>query len=124
MPPHSLLERTLDDSANRRSLLPEACLITDELLRTAARIVQGLRVNEDGLKRNLAKYAPFRGRRAYPHGAWQKRSRSPGDARPPAPIGHGCLERSPGRPTQPLTRSDCQRQAAARIPVCDIIAQA
>ncbi|UCC53483.1 MAG: adenylosuccinate lyase [Anaerolineaceae bacterium] len=56
---HSLLERTLDDSANRRSLLPEACLITDELLRTAARIVEGLRVNEDGLKRNLARYAPF-----------------------------------------------------------------
>ena len=56
---HSLLERTLDDSANRRSLLPEACLIADELLRTATRIVSGLRVNEDGLRRNLAKYAPF-----------------------------------------------------------------
>jgi adenylosuccinate lyase len=56
---HSLLERTLDDSANRRSLLPEACLITDELLRTANRILSGLRVNEDGIERNLAKYAPF-----------------------------------------------------------------
>lgn len=56
---HSLLERTLDDSANRRALLPEAFLISDELLRTATRLVRGLKVNEDSIARNLAIYAPF-----------------------------------------------------------------
>jgi adenylosuccinate lyase len=56
---HSLLERTLDDSANRRSLLPEAFLISDELLRTAVRIVEGLQVNEKAVAYNLAAYAPF-----------------------------------------------------------------
>lgn len=56
---HSLLERTLDDSANRRSLLPEAFLTTDELLRVASRILIGLQVDEAALKRNLAAYGPF-----------------------------------------------------------------
>ena len=56
---HSLLERTLDDSANRRTLLPEAFLICDELLRTTRRLVEGLKVNQDALQRNLANYAPF-----------------------------------------------------------------
>jgi adenylosuccinate lyase len=56
---HSLLERTLDDSANRRILLPEACLAADELLRTAQAILSDLRVNEAALAHNLAVYAPF-----------------------------------------------------------------
>jgi adenylosuccinate lyase len=56
---HMLLERTLDDSANRRTLLPEAFLTADELLRTASRIVDGLVVNAAALQRNLAAYGPF-----------------------------------------------------------------
>lgn len=56
---HSLLERTLDDSANRRTLLPEAFLIGDELLRVARKIVAGLQVDEAGLARNLAVYGPL-----------------------------------------------------------------
>jgi adenylosuccinate lyase len=56
---HMLLERTLDDSANRRTLLPEAFLAADELLRTASRIVDGLVVNAEALKRNMAVYGPF-----------------------------------------------------------------
>jgi adenylosuccinate lyase len=56
---HSLLERTLDDSANRRSLLPESFLITDELLRVAAKILKNIIVDETAIARNLAAYGPF-----------------------------------------------------------------
>jgi adenylosuccinate lyase len=56
---HSLLERTLDDSANRRSLLPESFLIADELLLVAERIVRGLKINELAVQRNLDIYGPF-----------------------------------------------------------------
>jgi len=56
---HSLLERTLDDSANRRSLLAEAFLITDEMLRVVNRIVRGLQVDEKAIQRNLERYGPF-----------------------------------------------------------------
>jgi adenylosuccinate lyase len=56
---HSLLERTLDDSANRRTLLPEAFLIADELLLVAIRLVKGLVVNEAAIRRNFAAYGPF-----------------------------------------------------------------
>jgi adenylosuccinate lyase len=56
---HSLLERTLDDSANRRILLPEACLATDEILRAANSILSRLRVNESAIARNMSIYGPF-----------------------------------------------------------------
>jgi adenylosuccinate lyase len=56
---HSLLERTLDDSANRRTLLPEAFLAADELLLVSQKIVSGLKVNEAALERNLSAYGPF-----------------------------------------------------------------
>ncbi len=56
---HSLLERTLDNSANRRTLLPEAFLTADELLRTARRLVDGLSVDLAAMERNFNEYAPF-----------------------------------------------------------------
>jgi adenylosuccinate lyase len=55
----SLLERTLDDSANRRTLFPETFLALDEILATMQKIVSGLRVNETAIKVNLAKFGPF-----------------------------------------------------------------
>jgi adenylosuccinate lyase len=56
---HSLLERTLDDSANRRIILPEAFLCADELLITAQKLIAGLVINETAVARNFAIYGPF-----------------------------------------------------------------
>jgi adenylosuccinate lyase len=55
----TLLERTIDDSANRRTSLPEAFLIADELLSIGIWICDGLRVDEGSMAKNLAKYGPF-----------------------------------------------------------------
>ncbi len=56
---HSLLERTLDDSANRRTILPEAFLAASELLRVAQKLADGLQVDERAAARNLSTYGPF-----------------------------------------------------------------
>jgi len=60
----NLLERTLDDSANRRTILPEALLCTDEIVSLAKRIVDGLRVDERRIAENLRTYGPFSGTEA------------------------------------------------------------
>ncbi|MCX6018251.1 MAG: adenylosuccinate lyase [Chloroflexi bacterium] len=56
---HSLLERTLDDSANRRVVLAEAFLAADEITHATTRIVRGLQVNEIAVRRNMRTYGPF-----------------------------------------------------------------
>ncbi len=60
----NLLERTLDDSANRRTILPEALLCSDEILALAKKIVDGLRVDERRIAENLRTYGPFSGTEA------------------------------------------------------------
>lgn len=55
----NLLERTLDDSANRRSILPEAFLATEEMLRVMTGIADGLDVDEAGCKANLERFGAF-----------------------------------------------------------------
>ncbi len=55
----SLLERTLDDSANRRAIFPDAFIATDEMLLTATKIMRGLVVDSAACAGNLAKYGPF-----------------------------------------------------------------
>ncbi len=56
---NSFLERTLDDSANRRAILPEAFLLLEEILLSSHRLVSDLRVNEAEIRANLDRYAPF-----------------------------------------------------------------
>jgi len=55
----SLLERTLDDSANRRFALPEAFLVTDEVLGRAQKLINGLRIWSGPVERNLRDYGVF-----------------------------------------------------------------
>lgn len=55
----SLLERTLDDSANRRELFPSSFLAVDEILKCSQGIIQNLRINHDSIRRNLSAYGTF-----------------------------------------------------------------
>jgi adenylosuccinate lyase len=56
---HHLLERTLDDSANRRVVLPEAFLTADEILTRMTRLVKGLRIDANSIARTLRTYGVF-----------------------------------------------------------------
>ena len=53
------LERTLDDSANRRISLPEGFLCADAILRLGQNVTAGLRVNEKIVARTVREYLPF-----------------------------------------------------------------
>jgi adenylosuccinate lyase len=55
----TLLERTLDDSANRRIIIPEGFLAVDEILILYDKIMGGLQIYEKVIERNLRRYAPF-----------------------------------------------------------------
>ena len=53
------LERTLDDSANRRISMPEGFLCADALLRLAQNVTDGLCVNEKVIEKTVREYLPF-----------------------------------------------------------------
>ena len=53
------LERTLDDSANRRLVLPEAFLAVDAILILAENIAGGLEVRDGVVARHVAEQMPF-----------------------------------------------------------------
>ena len=53
------LERTLDDSANRRISMPEGFLCADAILRLAQNVTDGLHVNEKIIDKTVREYMPF-----------------------------------------------------------------
>ena len=53
------LERTLDDSANRRISLPEGFLCADAILRLMQNVTDGLHVNEKVVDAAVREYLPF-----------------------------------------------------------------
>jgi adenylosuccinate lyase len=55
----AILERSLDDSANRRLFQAEGFLATEEMLRRAVRLVAEMGLDEAAMARNLAIYGPF-----------------------------------------------------------------
>ncbi len=55
----SLLERTLDDSANRRLFLPEAFLLMDEALKRSSNLIKNMNFWPGPIARNLAAYGIF-----------------------------------------------------------------
>lgn len=55
------LERTLDDSANRRISIPEGFLATDAILKIYANITQNIVVYKNVIRTNVMKELPFMG---------------------------------------------------------------
>lgn len=55
----NLLERTLDDSANRRIILPSAFLAADEIVVRSTRVLAALRIDETAIARNLSAFGVF-----------------------------------------------------------------
>ena len=53
------LERTLDDSANRRVVIPETFMAIDEILLSCLRIAQGLTVNRDVIEEHYTEALPL-----------------------------------------------------------------
>ena len=55
----TVLERSLDDSANRRVFISEAFIATDEILLTELKIVKGMSIHSDATARLMANYGIF-----------------------------------------------------------------
>lgn len=60
----SILERTLDDSANRRIIIPESFLAVDEILNLYKKTLKGLTIYPKMIKLNLEKFGMFSGTEA------------------------------------------------------------
>lgn len=60
----TILERTLDDSANRRVVIPESFLAIDETLSLYRKIMENLEIYPEMMDINLQKFGPFAGTEA------------------------------------------------------------
>ena len=56
---NAILERSLDDSANRRLFVAEGYLLIDEMLRRTNRVVEEMELDERAMIDNLQRHGPF-----------------------------------------------------------------
>ncbi len=116
------LERSLDDSANRRISIPEAFLAADGILQLYINIVSGLRVYPEVIKKNLDEELPFMatenilmhcvkngGDRQLLHEAIRKHSVAAGLAVKQEGRSNDLLDRIAGDEIFGLTRSDIDK---------------
>ena len=55
----AILERSLDDSANRRIFQAEGFLATDEMLKRTTRVIKDMVIDGTAVARNMETYGPF-----------------------------------------------------------------
>lgn len=116
------LERSLDDSANRRISIPEAFLATDGILRLYINVVSGLKVYPEVIKRNMDEELPFMatenilmhcvkngGDRQVLHEAIKRHSVAAGLAIKQEGLRNDLLDRIANDPLFDLTRSDIDK---------------
>jgi adenylosuccinate lyase len=94
-------ERTLDDSANRRLVIPESFLATDAFLVLMENVARGLEVHPARIQRRLADELPFM--------ATEGSSSAPSSRR--APSRHECIRRTASRRRAHQGRRRAERPA-------------
>ncbi|MFO1066091.1 MAG: adenylosuccinate lyase [Pirellulales bacterium] len=106
-------ERTLDDSANRRLVIPQACLAVDACLVLMQNIAGGMVVYEKTIAKNLREELPFMATENIMMEAVSRARRSPRDSRSDSSTQPcGC---SSGQTRSGLERFACATQVSSRV---------